>query len=1032
MVETPNNNSSIMPMNNLTQTNLLSTMNTDREEIEEDDSQNIIIKRVITSRISNPADELQITKVNDLIYNIIRFDATFSSEKINYNWVVYHTPKEVRKHIQKMYNKIVTREFQTNMLIHPIIIQLRNDKDVVDNLYIITDFYNKCFADPNIQNNQLLTNFFNIGGTSFLKMNAGNKPFEGWAEKRVDKHCCRKCFTILCPCCELCLFSRYNKRWIVLNEDHLFYSNDPNAKEGKIVYFFDKDMTIENDGKKGLKINNASMYLNLKFNNFFEREIWKNELEKRKMNYKMLVDSNKYNAYTNAKNYNICQYFCDGRTYFTDLFYQLMDAKQSIYITDWWMSPEVFLLRPVDEKIYLEMNKEGKLTKDLGNKMTRLMDVLNYKAKEGVKIYILVYYECSLALTLNSKHTEDVFKELNSNIKVTRHPSDAFTLLWSHHEKLVIIDQMIGYVGGLDLCWGRYDFPQHPIYEPPNPQREYYFPLIDYSNARICDFTDVQNYTIESVKREDTIRMPWHDVHSKIIGPAVCDIARHFIERWNHANFADRREKGLTSINQGAAFSQNKFNFWQIFSGVLKKKSDQIKAKHSTENPFEKLESTQTISVKEENKIGYQENKEIENTFMKDKDKIDDDHLLVKKGTTKPSFYNTLVQRMGKLGNEAMAIDLEHQISNDDLYKKYFKEGSITANVQVLRSASEWSAGIKRTEHSILNGYYELISNAKHYIYIENQFFVSKAWTDEERKQCKHSISDIVKNEIALYIRKRIEKAYKNNENFKVFIFVPLLPGFAGEPEESPTLQLIVKHTYAGVCKNHGLSLIEQLQKIMGNAWRNYLGFYSLRNHALVNGVPKTEIIYIHSKLMIVDDNKVLLGSANINDRSMLGIRDSEFAVIIKEKKQLINKKCNRNFVMNGDKNYRGTNFATNFRKELMAEHLGINPDDPILDDPVSKELFSLIVSRANSNTGLYHNIFGCYPDDAYTNFELLKKAKKLQQEEKPEVLLNKYNSMKNQIVGHIVNYPLTFLKDENLGISFFSKENLVPEHNFT
>jgi phospholipase D1/2 len=696
------------------------------------------------------------------------------------------------------------------------------------------------------------------------------------------------------------------------------------------------------------------------------------------------------------------------------------------------MSPEVFLLRPVDEKIYLEMNKEGKLTKELGNKMTRLMDVLNYKAKEGVKIYILVYYECSLALTLNSKHTEDVFKELNSNIKVTRHPSDAFTLLWSHHEKLVIIDQMIGYVGGLDLCWGRYDFPQHPIYEPPNPQREYHFPLIDYSNARICDFTEVQNYTIESVKREDTIRMPWHDVHSKIIGPAVCDIARHFIERWNHANFADRREKGLTSINQGAAFSQNKFNFWQIFSGVLKKKSDQIKAKHSTENPLEKLESTQTITVKEENKIGYQENKEIENTFMKDKDKIDDDHLLVKKGTTKPSFYNTLVQRMGKLGNEAMAIDLEHQISNDDLYKKYFKEGSITANVQVLRSASEWSAGIKRTEHSILNGYYELISNAKHYIYIENQFFVSKAWTDEERKQCKHSISDIVKNEIAYYIRKRIEKAYQNNENFKVYIFVPLLPGFAGEPEESPTLQLIVKHTYAGVCKNHGLSLIEQLQKIMGNAWRNYLGFYSLRNHALVNGVPKTEIIYIHSKLMIVDDNKVLLGSANINDRSMLGIRDSEFAVIIKEKKQLINKKCNRNFVMNGDKNYRGTNFATNFRKELMAEHLGINPDDPILDDPVSKELFSLIVSRANSNTGIYHNIFGCYPDDAYTNFELLKKAKKLQQEEKPEVLLNKYNSMKNQIVGHIVNYPLTFLKDENLGISFFSKENLVPEHNFT
>lgn len=30
---------------------------------------------------------------------------------------------------------------------------------------------------------------------------------------------------------------------------------------------------------------------------------------------------------------------------------------------------------------------------------------------------------------------------------------------------------------------------------------------------------------------------------------------------------------------------------------------------------------------------------------------------------------------------------------------------------------------------------------------------------------------------------------------------------------------------------------------------------------------------------MIVDDNTIILGSANINDRSMLGKRDSELAV---------------------------------------------------------------------------------------------------------------------------------------------------------
>jgi phosphatidylserine/phosphatidylglycerophosphate/cardiolipin synthase-like enzyme len=34
-----------------------------------------------------------------------------------------------------------------------------------------------------------------------------------------------------------------------------------------------------------------------------------------------------------------------------------------------------------------------------------------------------------------------------------------------------------------------------------------------------------------------------------------------------------------------------------------------------------------------------------------------------------------------------------------------------------------------------------------------------------------------------------------------------------------------------------------------------------------------TEQIYIHSKLLIVDDRLVICGSANINDRSMLGKR---------------------------------------------------------------------------------------------------------------------------------------------------------------
>lgn len=49
------------------------------------------------------------------------------------------------------------------------------------------------------------------------------------------------------------------------------------------------------------------------------------------------------------------------------------------------------------------------------------------------------------------------------------------------------------------------------------------------------------------------------------------------------------------------------------------------------------------------------------------------------------------------------------------------------------------------------------------------------------------------------------------------------------------------------------------------------------------NGTAATEQIYIHSKMMIVDDDSVIIGSANINDRSMRGSRDSELAVVIED-----------------------------------------------------------------------------------------------------------------------------------------------------
>jgi len=46
------------------------------------------------------------------------------------------------------------------------------------------------------------------------------------------------------------------------------------------------------------------------------------------------------------------------------------------------------------------------------------------------------------------------------SLKVIRHPDhypSGGVFLWSHHEKLVIIDQKVAFVGGIDLCFGRWD-----------------------------------------------------------------------------------------------------------------------------------------------------------------------------------------------------------------------------------------------------------------------------------------------------------------------------------------------------------------------------------------------------------------------------------------------------------------------------------------------------------------------------------------------------------------------------------------------
>jgi phospholipase D1/2 len=98
-----------------------------------------------------------------------------------------------------------------------------------------------------------------------------------------------------------------------------------------------------------------------------------------------------------------------------------------------------------------------------------------------MQIYILLYKEVALALKINSLYSKQKLLNIHENVKVLRYP-DHFSsgvYLWSHHEKIVIVDNQVCYLGGLDLCFGRYDNSAHKLSDVPPviwPGKDYYNP----------------------------------------------------------------------------------------------------------------------------------------------------------------------------------------------------------------------------------------------------------------------------------------------------------------------------------------------------------------------------------------------------------------------------------------------------------------------------------------------------------------------------------------------------------------------------
>ena len=517
---------------------------------------------------------------------------------------------------------------------------------------------------------------------------------------------------------------------------------------------------------------------------------------------------NRFDSFAPVRSDVFAQWLVDGRDYMWNVSRAISMAKDVIHIHDWWLTPELYMRRPaaISQK-------------------WRLDRLLQRKAREGVKIFVIVYRNINSAIPIDSTYTKFSLLDLHPNVFVQRSPNQIRqnTFFWAHHEKLCIVDYTIAFVGGIDLCFGRWDTPQHTVVDdkltgfelsdaPKDADHCQLWPGKDYSNPRVQDFYALDKPYEEMYERSKVPRMPWHDISMQVVGQPARDLARHFVQRWNF---------------------------------VLRQR------KPTRPTPF----------------------------------------LLP------PPDYN-------KADLEALGL-----------------KG--TCEVQILRSCAWWSMGTPdKTEHSIMNAYIKMIEQSDHFVYIENQFFITSCEVE----------NTTIENHIGNALVERIVRAAQKAEDWRAVIIIPLMPGFQNtvDSQDGTSVRLIMQCQFRSICR--GESSIFGKLKAQGIEPEDYIQFYGLRSWGLIgpNKQLVTEQLYIHAKCMVVDDRIAIIGSANINERSMLGSRDSECAAVVRDTDMLWS-------TMNGEP-YLVGRFPHTLRMRLMREHLGLDVDEVMEEERQERE----------------------------------------------------------------------------------------------
>jgi phospholipase D1/2 len=409
-------------------------------------------------------------------------------------------------------------------------------------------------------------------------------------------------------------------------------------------------------------------------------------------------------------------------------------------------------------------------------------------------------------------------------------------------------------------------------------------------------------------------RMPWHDIHSSVSGPAVRDLSRNFMRRWN--GIAQRYESSYTRV---ASVSQLDVVFnmlgLQPTPGISiprlymeNKINDQPKAGKCWVQVLRSAPCTMQL----DEASGNRRSEKMDNSKKHEQNNCLKAMLTAIQGAQKFLYIE------GQFFQSAYGVDLPRDAG---------LSGPMAALMN-LRSSPEYEKHARRLgifgipvedipsrlRASQVDDVMRDI-NGKGPEFLSDLDIALKSIAAIKASNLMGKSQREIGNPIGEAIGRRIEDAIFDGLPFHVYMVLPVHPEGTLNTlnimtQLHITMQSLVFGSDSLVNRIGRAILAEELRsskkmnrndavatvakydativaKNVKERWRDYLTLLNLRNWQILAKRPVTEQIYVHSKLLIADDRVAILGSANINDRSQLGNRDSELAIIVRDDEQI-------------------------------------------------------------------------------------------------------------------------------------------------